>query len=318
MSGEKVSSPKELALDIKGLRKVYGKSTVALDTIDLQVEAGEFRALLGPNGAGKSTAIGIICGLVNKTAGKVKVFGVDLDESPSFMRLGIGVVPQEFNFGAFEKVADILVTQGGYYGLSFKKAQRRAAQCLELLGLTEKGQERARMLSGGMKRRLMIARALVHNPGLLILDEPTAGVDVDLRHSIWEFLRQFNAQGNSVLLTTHYLEEAEHLCRKVAIIDHGRIVEDATMSEVLRKLDSLVYLLSLDTEAPEDLNIPGVQLLDVQGHDVRVSVPTTMLFHELAGLLKERGLRVTAVRESGNRLEAFFLSRTSRAAESSF
>ena len=275
------------------------------------MEPGEFRALLGPNGAGKSTAIGIICGLVRKTSGKVSVFGYDLDGEELDARRLIGVVPQEFNFGNFEKVGDIISTQAGFYGLPFGEAKDRTEACLELLELQDKMQVQARMLSGGMKRRLMVARALVHGPRMLILDEPTAGVDVELRRSMWEFLTRINESGITVVLTTHYLEEAERLCRYLSIIDHGEIVEDGPMEKVLRMLDHVVYVVRLVQAPAGKVAVPkGMRVTKAEGDEVWVSVPLESDLQELLEALAGGGHRVRGIRESNNRLEQLFLSRT--------
>ena len=222
------------ALKIRQLEKTYASGAKALKGIDLDVEQGDFFALLGPNGAGKSTTIGIICSLVNKTGGTVEIFGIDTDKDYPAAKRFLGIVPQEFNFNPFEKVKDIVVTQAGYYGLSLALAEERTEKYLRQLDLWGKRDQPARMLSGGMKRRLMIARALVHEPKLLILDEPTAGVDIELRRSMWSFLQDINAAGTTIILTTHYLEEAESLCRNIAIIDEGTIVENTSVKDLLR------------------------------------------------------------------------------------
>ncbi|HEV8077051.1 MAG TPA: ABC transporter ATP-binding protein, partial [Marinobacter sp.] len=224
------------ALEIQGLTKTYGDGFQALKGIDLKVAKGDFFALLGPNGAGKSTTLGVVSSLVNKTAGQVRVFGHDLDTELSAAKLNLGVVPQEFNFNQFEKVLDIVTTQAGYYGIPLKQALISAEKYLKQLGLWDKRNTPARMLSGGMKRRLMIARALVHEPRLLILDEPTAGVDIELRRSMWTFLQEMNRQGTTIILTTHYLEEAEALCRNIAIIDSGQILRNTSKRELLQQL----------------------------------------------------------------------------------
>jgi len=237
------------ALSIRDLSKTYRNGVQALRGINLEVEPGAFFALLGPNGAGKSTTIGVVSSLVKKTAGEVKIFGHDLDRELSQAKQQLGVVPQEFNFGQFEKVIDILATQAGYYGIPRPRAYAQAEKYLHRLGLWEKRDQQARMLSGGMKRRLMIARALVHEPRLLILDEPTAGVDIELRRSMWEFLTELNRNGTTIILTTHYLEEAETLCRDIAIIDHGQIVENTDMKSLLAKLHLETFILDL-REAP--------------------------------------------------------------------
>ena len=233
------------ALSISNLSKTYGNGVQALKGIDFDVEAGDFYALLGPNGAGKTTAIGIITSLVNKTAGKVEIFGHDIDNELEAAKACIGLVPQEMNMNLFDSVLNIVVNQAGYYGIERKTALGRAEQYLAELRLWDRRNDSARDLSGGMKRRLMIARALIHEPRLLILDEPTAGVDIEIRRSMWNFLRRINEDGTTIILTTHYLEEAENLCRHVAIIDEGTIIEDAPMSTVLRKLQREVFVLNL-------------------------------------------------------------------------
>jgi ABC-2 type transport system ATP-binding protein len=245
------------ALRIEQLSKRYENGHEALKGIDLTVQQGDFFALLGPNGAGKSTTIGIICSLVNKTGGRVRVFGVDVDQDFASAKKFIGVVPQEFNFNVFEKVEDIVITQGGYYGLPRPVAQQRAEQYLKQLGLWDKRRNSARMLSGGMKRRLMIARALVHEPKLLILDEPTAGVDIEMRRQMWDFMQDINRRGTTIILTTHYLEEAESLCRNIAIIDQGRIVEQGSMRGLLRQLHREVFILDSVDALPAELPSAG-------------------------------------------------------------
>ena len=257
------------ALEISNLKKVYKGGTEALKGIDLKVKEGDFFALLGPNGAGKSSTIGIIGSLVNKTSGQVKIFDIDIDENfPEAKRL-LGVVSQEVNFGGFEKVLDIVVTQGGFYGIPAKDALIKAESVMRRLGLWDKRSDQARTLSGGYKRRLMIAKALIHEPKLLILDEPTAGVDIELRREMWEFLREINANGTTIILTNHYLEEAEQLCKNIAIIDHGDIVENTTMKELLSRLDVQAFVLDLDkpiTEAPT-----------IEAFPMRLDDPTTLV-----------------------------------------
>ena len=240
--------PIDEGLEIHNLRKTYRNGPEALCGIDLAVDEGDFFALLGPNGAGKSTAIGIISSLVNKSDGQVRVFGHDLDREPSAVKSCIGLVPQEFNFNQFEPVVEIVVNQAGYYGIPRREAYQRAEASLRQLDLWGKRDAQARELSGGMKRRLMIARALVHGPRLLILDEPTAGVDIEIRRSMWDFLREINASGTTIILTTHYLEEAESLCRNIAIINHGRIAERAGMNELLRRLHTETFVLDVRDE----------------------------------------------------------------------
>ena len=240
------------ALVIQDLRKVYASGVEALRGIDLTVEEGDFYALLGPNGAGKSTTIGIVTSLVNKTSGKVKIFGYDLDTEMVRAKQQIGLVPQEFNFNPFETVQQIVVNQAGYYGVSRKEAMKRSEKYLKQSNLWEKRNERARMLSGGMKRRLMIARALMHEPKLLILDEPTAGVDIELRREMWAFLQELNVQGTTIILTTHYLEEAEMLCRNIGIIQSGELIENTSMKHLLAKLqfETFIFDLAPYTQAP--------------------------------------------------------------------
>lgn len=296
------------ALSIRQLTKTYGNGFQALQGIDLDVAEGDFFALLGPNGAGKSTTIGILSTLVNKTSGTVNVFGHDLDRSPSALKRCIGVVPQEFNFNQFEKTFDIVTTQAGYYGIPSKLAKARAEQYLTQLGLWDKRDVPSRMLSGGMKRRLMIARALVHQPRLLILDEPTAGVDIELRRSMWSFLTELNEQGITIILTTHYLEEAEQLCRNIGIIDHGRIVENTSMRELLGKLHVETLLLDLkDAQLvpPQLLGYPA-QMLDA--HTLEVQVEKSQGITELFRQLASQNVEVLSLRNKTNRLEELFVS----------
>jgi ABC-2 type transport system ATP-binding protein len=296
------------ALSIRQLTKTYGNGFQALKGIDLDVAEGDFFALLGPNGAGKSTTIGILSTLVNKTSGSVNVFGHDLDKAPLALKRCLGVVPQEFNFNQFEKAFDILTTQAGYYGIPLKVARARAEQYLTQLGLWDKRDVPSRMLSGGMKRRLMIARALVHEPRLLILDEPTAGVDIELRRSMWSFLSELNEAGTTIILTTHYLEEAEQLCRNIAIIDHGRIVENTSMRELLGKLHVETFLL--DLQHPQ-LTLPQLQgyparLLDAQ--TLEVQVDKSQGISELFAQLATAQIAVLSLRNKTNRLEELFVS----------
>ena len=256
------------ALSIKNLRKTYDNQFEALKGIDLDVAKGDFFALLGPNGAGKSTTIGIICSLVRKTEGVVTIFGHDIDRDFSIAKQFVGVVPQEFNFNQFEKPIDILVAQAGYYGIKANIALERAEKYLKQLGLWERRNEISRTLSGGMKRRLMIARALIHEPQLLVLDEPTAGVDIELRRSMWEFLKEINDQGTTIILTTHYLEEAESLCRNIAIIDHGTIVKNTSMKALLKQLDRETFILDVREELAECPTLEGYPLTLVDGHSI--------------------------------------------------
>ncbi|WP_074012427.1 ABC transporter ATP-binding protein [Candidatus Sodalis sp. SoCistrobi] len=293
------------ALELEQLTKTYAGGVQALKGIDLNVEAGDFYALLGPNGAGKSTTIGIISALVNKSAGKVRVFGYDTDKDIVNAKRQLGLVPQEFNFNPFETVYQIVVHQAGYYGVERKQAAARAEKYLRQLDLWDKRDERARMLSGGMKRRLMIARALMHEPKLLILDEPTAGVDIELRRSMWGFLRDLNNSGTTIILTTHYLEEAEMLCRHIGIIQHGRLVENTSMRELLSKLKSETFILDLAAKsALPQLNGYRSQLLDTCTLEVMREQGLNSLFSQLSA----QGVQVLSMRNKANRLEELFVS----------
>jgi len=296
------------ALSIRGLTKTYGNGFQALHGIDLDVAEGDFFALLGPNGAGKSTTIGILSTLVTKSSGTVNVFGHDLDREPSQLKRCLGVVPQEFNFNQFEKVFDIVVTQAGYYGIPQRIAKERAEQYLTQLGLWDKRNSASRELSGGMKRRLMIARALIHQPRLLILDEPTAGVDIELRRSMWTFLTELNEQGISIILTTHYLEEAEQLCRNIGIIDHGRIVENTSMRSLLKKLHVETFLLDLKDSLTVLPNLPGYPAQLVDDHTLAVQVEKSLGISELFRQLGEQHIQVLSMRNKTNRLEELFVS----------
>ncbi len=301
------------ALRIENLKKTYGGGFEALKGISLEVEGGDFFALLGPNGAGKSTTIGVLCSLVRKSSGRVEIFGHDIDTQFSLAKKEVGVVPQEFNFNQFEKVFDIVATQAGYYGLPRKIALTQAEKYLRQLGLWDKKNERARTLSGGMKRRLMIARALVHEPRLLILDEPTAGVDIELRRSLWKFLKAINQQGTTIILTTHYLEEAESLCRNIAIIDRGCIVQNSSTRQLLAQLSKEVFVL--DTrEALDDFPvIDGYPARALDQHSFEVEVEKTQSLNELFVALSRRNIHVVSMRNKANRLEELFLSMTQQA-----
>lgn len=296
------------ALSIRNLTKVYDNGFEALKGIDLDVRQGDFFALLGPNGAGKSTTIGIICSLVRKSGGSVEIFGIDVDKDFSRAKRDIGVVPQEFNFNQFEKTFDIVRTQAGYFGLSDELAAERAEKYLRLLDLWDKKDTVSRMLSGGMKRRLMIARALVHEPKLLILDEPTAGVDIELRRSMWSFLQKINEQGTTIILTTHYLEEAESLCRNIAIINHGRIVQNTSMKELLRQLSKEVFILDVEQTLPAAPEISGYPLCLIDEHTLEVEVEKTVSLNKLFEALSERDIQVVSMRNKANRLEELFVS----------
>ena len=294
------------ALAIKQLNKTYEDGFEALKGIDLNVPPGDFFALLGPNGAGKSTTIGIICSLVRKTAGTVKIFGYDIDKDFSAAKQHVGVVPQEFNFNQFEKPIDILVNQAGFYGIPAKLAHERAEKYLKQLALWEKRDTPSRTLSGGMKRRLMIARALIHEPKLLVLDEPTAGVDIELRRSMWEFLQEINRQGTTIILTTHYLEEAESLCRNVAIIDHGEIVKNTSIRELLTQLNTETFVLDTKEQMDQCPQVSGYPLKQVDGHSLEVAVEKSQSINELFGALTEQGIHVVSMRNKTNRLEELF------------
>ena len=296
------------ALTIRQLTKTYGNGFQALKGIDLEVAEGDFFALLGPNGAGKSTTIGILSTLVNKTGGTVEVFGHDLDRDPSGLKRCLGVVPQEFNFNQFEKAFDILVAQAGYYGIPARIAGERAEKYLTELGLWEKRNVPTRMLSGGMKRRLMIARALIHQPRLLILDEPTAGVDIELRRSMWSFLTELNQQGITIILTTHYLEEAEQLCRNIGIIDHGRIVEHTSMRELLMKLHVETFLLDLGSPQQVAPRLEGYPVTLVDPLTLEVQVEKSQGVNALFAQLAAQGIEVLSLRNKTNRLEELFVS----------
>jgi ABC-2 type transport system ATP-binding protein len=295
------------ALTLRGLQKTYANGLEAVRGIDLEVAEGEFFALLGPNGAGKSTTIGIICSLVRKTGGTVRVFDHDLDTELAAAKSCIGLVPQEFNFNQFEPVVEIVVNQAGYYGIPRERAYQRAETYLRQLGLWEKRREMARQLSGGMKRRLMIARALVHEPRLLILDEPTAGVDIEIRRSMWDFLRRINAQGITIILTTHYLEEAETLCRHIAIIDRGTIIENTRMQALLNRLHLETFVLDLQRPLTEAPVINGYVLRRLDDFTLEVDVAKEAGINALFQQLAARDIEVSSLRNKANRLEELFL-----------
>jgi ABC-2 type transport system ATP-binding protein len=295
------------ALSIKNLSKVYAGSIRALDDVSLDVPRGDFFALLGPNGAGKSTTIGIISSLVNKTSGEVSIFGHSLDRDRARAKKMIGVVPQEFNFNQFEKVEDILATQAGFYGIPPRLARQRAEKYLRQLGLWDKRDQPSRSLSGGMKRRLMIARALVHEPELLILDEPTAGVDIELRRSMWDFLSDLNRQGRTIILTTHYLEEAESLCRRIAIIDHGRLVENTDMKGLLEKLHLETFVLDLSAPLDTLPVIDGFRVTRRDPETLEVEVPKSESLNTVFRELERQNIQVMSMRNKANRLEELFL-----------
>ncbi len=296
------------ALEIRNLTKTYRGGICALDGIDLCVEEGEFFALLGPNGAGKSTAIGIISSLVNKSSGSIKIFGIDTDRDFDRAKSLIGLVPQELNFSQFESVSEIVLNQAGYYGIPRQVAVKKTEIFLRQLGLWDRRDQRSRDLSGGMKRRLMIARALVHEPKLLILDEPTAGVDIELRRSMWDFLRDLNAAGTTIILTTHYLEEAEHLCRNIAIINRGKIIENTSMKVLLAKLHAEIFVL--DLSKPLD-SAPQGSKFDINLKDettLEVLIYNGQTLNDLFSFLSEKSIEITSMRGKSNRLEELFVN----------
>ena len=295
------------ALEIDNLKKIYSGGTEALKGISLKVNEGDFYALLGPNGAGKSSTIGIIGTLVTKSSGNVKIFGIDLDENVAQAKSMLGVVSQEINFSQFEKVLDIVTTQAGFYGIKKSIAQPKVEKMLKRLGLWDKRHDQARTLSGGFKRRLMIAKALIHEPKLLILDEPTAGVDIELRREMWDFLKEINSNGTTIILTTHYLEEAEQLCRNIGIIDHGEIVVDTSMKELLRKLDVQGFVL--------DLEDPLKEVPTIKDYSLRLEDPLTLIaagnkeksINNLFDELNKLNIKVKSMRNESNRLEELFI-----------
>ena len=295
------------ALALTDLRKTYDSGTEALKGIDLEVEEGDFFALLGPNGAGKTTAIGIVSSLVNKTSGKVEVCGHDIDIALEAAKSCIGLVPQEINFNQFEKVENIVVNQAGYYGIPRPVAKKRAEKYLRQLDLWAKRDDISRSLSGGMKRRLMIARALVHEPRLLILDEPTAGVDIEIRRSMWRFLRDINRNGTTIILTTHYLEEAESLCRNIAIIDQGMIIEHDKMASLLRKLHKEVFVLTLREPVTAAPHLSGYRAELTDPTSLEVEVSQTDGLNPLFAQLEKSGVEVLSMRNKANRLEELFV-----------
>lgn len=296
------------AIEISDLKKRYDGGFEALKGIDLKVKKGDFFALLGPNGAGKSTTIGILCSLVNKTAGKVSIFGTDVDQDFAKAKKYLGVVPQEFNFNVFETVFNVVVTQAGFYGIPKAIAAQRAEKYLKQLDLWEKKDVQSRMLSGGMKRRLMIARALIHEPEVLILDEPTAGVDIELRRSMWAFIKNLNEQGTTIILTTHYLEEAEQLCRNIAIINAGEIVENTSIKALLKTLNQETFILDLDASLPEGWSIPEFNVsVSKDGGTVEVEVVKGQSINVIFKALDAISVNVVSMRNKSNRLEELFV-----------
>ena len=295
------------ALSLRNLTKTYANGFTALHDLNLDVAEGDFFALLGPNGAGKTTAIGIVTSLVNKSSGTVEVFGHDIDKDLATAKSCIGVVPQEINLNQWDTVYNCVFNVAGFYGLPPRHARERTEVCLKELQLWDRRDEISRNLSGGMKRRLMIARALVHEPRLLILDEPTAGVDIEIRRSMWEFLRRINEQGTTIILTTHYLEEAENLCRHVGIIDAGRIVEHDRMANVLRNLHQEVFVLSLADSIPTGLKIDGFEYVVINEHELEIEVFNDQSLNQLFAALSAAGVQVSSMRNKSNRLEELFM-----------
>lgn len=300
-----ITSP---ALKISGLKKTYDNQFVALKGIDLEVKQGDFFALLGANGAGKSTTIGIIASLVNKSTGNVEVFGHDLETEREAVKQLIGLVPQEFNFNIFEPIIEIVINQGGYYGIDRKTARKRAEELLKLLDLWDKRSEIAKNLSGGMKRRLMIARALINNPKLLILDEPTAGVDIEIRRSMWELLTRLNQAGTTIILTTHYLEEAESLCRNIAIINRGEVVECTSMKKLLAQLHTETFILDLKDDLPAPPDIEGISTRQRDEHTLEVELDKSRSLNFLFEALDKHNIKVMSMRNKSNRLEELFMN----------
>ena len=297
----------ELALSIKNLKKTYKGGLEALKGINLEVKKGDFFALLGPNGAGKTTAINIITSLVNKTSGEVKVFGYDIDKDLDKAKSFIGVTPQEFNFNIFEKVFDIVVRQAGYYGVDKKIAEKRAEKYLKQLGLWEKRNAKSQTLSGGMKRRLMIVRALMHEPKLLILDEPTASVDIETRRRMWKFIRKINEQGTTIILTTHYLEEAENLCRNIAIIDKGKIIENTSMKNLLSKSDKETFIFDLEKKVKKIPDLKDYKIKLVDETTIEVKIIKKQNLNKLFEHFKKNKIEILSMRRKTARLEELFM-----------
>jgi ABC-2 type transport system ATP-binding protein len=297
------------AIEIKGLSKTYATGTSALDNVDLTINEGDFFALLGANGAGKTTLIGILTSLVKKTAGTVKVMGIDLDTHPDDVKAHIGVVPQEFNFNIFEKVINIVLDQAGFYGVPRHEAYARAEELLNALGLADKKEAKSMALSGGMKRRLMIARALMHKPKILLLDEPTAGVDVELRIGMWDYLKKLNAEGTTIVLTTHYLEEVEQLCRNVAILKKGKKAHDSSVASLLASIPSHTYRVILDRD-PRTVHIDGLTITPKEGNQADIELQGQQTITTLLQLLSTAGVNVLDIRPAANRIEQAFLDIT--------
>ena len=300
------------ALEIKNLTKIYGNDVHALKGIDLNVERGDFFALLGPNGAGKSTTIGIISSLVTKNEGSISICGVDIDENFPLAKSKLGVVNQEFNFSQFEKVQDVIMGQAGYYGVDPKTAAEKTEHYLKKLGIWDKRDVFIRELSGGQKRRVMIIKALIHEPELLILDEPTAGVDIELRRGLWDFLIEINNTGTTIILTTHYLEEAENLCRNIAIIDNGTIIENTKMDSLLQQLENQIFTIETDNDLPSDLKIEGFKINVDASRKLSVVIPKDVALNELFANETFRELKINNIKNQTNRLEELFINLTTK------
>ena len=300
------------ALEIKNLTKIYGNDVHALKGIDLSVERGDFFALLGPNGAGKSTTIGIISSLVTKNDGSISICGVDIDDNFPLAKSKLGVVNQEFNFSQFEKVQDVIMGQAGYYGVDPKTAKEKTEHYLKKLGIWDKRDVFIRELSGGQKRRVMIIKALIHEPELLILDEPTAGVDIELRRGLWDFLIEINKSGTTIILTTHYLEEAENLCRNIAIIDNGQIIENTKMDLLLQQLENQIFTIETEQDLPKNLKIDGFQTNIDGERKFSVIVPKDIAMNKLFNNEAFKQLKVTNIKNQTNRLEELFINLTSK------
>jgi ABC-2 type transport system ATP-binding protein len=298
------------AIDIQGLSKTFPNGFQALKKIDLKIESGDFFALLGPNGAGKSTTIGVISSLVQKTAGKVYICGIDVDQDFSLAKRQLGIVPQEFNFNLFETPESIVESQAGFYGYAYKDAKKRAEHHLKQLGLWEKRKAKSRVLSGGMKRRLMIARALVSDPKILILDEPTAGVDVELRRSMWDYLKEINAKGTTIILTTHYLEEAEQLCQNMAFIHKGEIALQTSIKELMSRLDQVTYVVDLAFPLPDHFQLQDYQSVATDAYHLEIQIPKNKYLNEVILQMHQAGLSISSIRPKTNRIEEIFINLT--------
>ena len=302
----------KVALDIENLCKIYPKNFKALDQVSLKVNAGDFYALLGPNGAGKSTLIGIISSLVNKSNGKVEILGIDIDKNHSLAKQKMGIVGQEVNFNQFETVYQILTQQAGYFGLDKKVVKTNSEYYLKALDLWDKRNEQGRNLSGGMKRRLMVAKALVNEPELLILDEPTAGVDIELRRSLWNFLKEINEKGTTIILTTHYLEEAEKLCKNISIIDQGKIVKTSSMKSLLKELESEIYVFEMKQTVPHDLKLDNLKINKIDEMTISVTVGKSKGIDEVLKIFQSNNIEINSIHNETNRLEELFLKLTNQ------